>query len=158
MKDTTIVFLLRENPETADREILLAMKKRGSGEGKWNGVGGKLEEGESWEEGMIRETQEEIFVTPIKYLEIGDLRFTKAEVHSKVYLVYEWDGEPTESEEMRPQWFNENEIPYDEMWENDATWLPKILAGNYVAAEIGPNADGVSGVRMELVVLESRLF
>lgn len=34
MKKVTIVFLVR------DDKILLAMKKRGFGEGKWNGVGG----------------------------------------------------------------------------------------------------------------------
>ena len=50
----TVVFLIREN------QVLLAMKKRGFGEGKWNGVGGKLDPGETVEQALVRECQEEI--------------------------------------------------------------------------------------------------
>ena len=52
--ETTLLLLRKDN------EILLAKKKRGFGEGKYNGVGGKLEDGETPEEAMIRETEEEI--------------------------------------------------------------------------------------------------
>jgi 8-oxo-dGTP diphosphatase / 2-hydroxy-dATP diphosphatase len=44
-KEYTLVFCRRENSER--REILLGFKKRGFGAGKWNGFGGKLEDGES---------------------------------------------------------------------------------------------------------------
>jgi len=37
MKQTTIIFPIY------DDQVLLGMKKRGFGEGKWNGFGGKLE-------------------------------------------------------------------------------------------------------------------
>jgi hypothetical protein len=30
---------------------------------------------------------------------------------------------------MKPYWFNLDKIPYDEMWEDDRIWLPKILNG-----------------------------
>jgi 8-oxo-dGTP pyrophosphatase MutT (NUDIX family) len=36
------------------------MKKRGFGEGRWNGVGGKVEPGESIEAALIREAKEEV--------------------------------------------------------------------------------------------------
>lgn len=49
----TLAFLRREGA------ICLAMKKRGFGEGNWNGYGGKVEEGESIEEAVVREIQEE---------------------------------------------------------------------------------------------------
>jgi 8-oxo-dGTP diphosphatase/2-hydroxy-dATP diphosphatase len=35
-------------------EILLGLKKRGFGEGKWNGFGGKIESGESVIQAAIR--------------------------------------------------------------------------------------------------------
>ena len=54
MKLETTLCLLKK-----DNQILLAMKKRGFGEGKYNGVGGKIEEGETPEEGTIREIEEE---------------------------------------------------------------------------------------------------
>lgn len=35
-------------------KILLGYKKRGFGQGRWNGFGGKVEQGETVEEGAIR--------------------------------------------------------------------------------------------------------
>ena len=59
--ETTLCLLRKDN------KILLAMKKRGFGTGKYNGVGGKIENGETLNEAMIRETKEEIGVIPTKY-------------------------------------------------------------------------------------------
>jgi mutator protein MutT len=127
MKELTLVYLQR------DDEVLLAMKKRGFGEGRWNGVGGKLEPGESLDDGLVRECQEEIGVTPTQYKKVGELVF-KAYVNGKktdmrvhTYLCNEWEGEPTESEEVRPQWFKVSDIPYDGMWQDDEHWLPQVL-------------------------------
>ena len=52
-KVLTLVFLRREG------EVLLGMKKRGFGEGKWNGFGGKVEAGETIVEAAAREVREE---------------------------------------------------------------------------------------------------
>lgn len=57
----TLLFLIK------DDHVLLAMKKRGFGAGNWNGVGGKIEAGESIEQALVRECQEEIGVTPISW-------------------------------------------------------------------------------------------
>ena len=40
-------------------KVLLGMKKRGFGQGRWNGFGGKLHEGETIEQAAKRETFEE---------------------------------------------------------------------------------------------------
>ncbi|HAM37373.1 TPA: hypothetical protein DCP42_01480, partial [Patescibacteria group bacterium] len=58
LRQSTLCFLIR------DDEILLAMKKRGFGKDRWNGVGGKPDGEETILETAIRETQEEIEVTP----------------------------------------------------------------------------------------------
>lgn len=50
------------------------------------------------------------------------------------YLVRKWEGDPIETEEMKPQWFRTEEIPYDQMWSPDRYWLPKVLAGEKVKA------------------------
>ena len=132
--ETTLCLLKRNN------EILLAMKKRGFGEGKYNGVGGKIENNESPEQAMIRETEEEIKVTPIKYEKVGEIEFDEFYKENKqrlvfhLYLVYEWSGNPTESEEMSPKWFDINNIPYDKMFPDDKYWLPLILQGKKVKA------------------------
>ena len=134
MLETTLCLLKKDN------EILLAMKKRGFGEGKYNGVGGKIENGETPEEAMLRETQEEISVTPTKYEKVGFLEFDeyykgkKEKVAFHLYIVNEWTGDPTESEEMNPTWFDINDIPYDKMFPDDKYWLPLILEGKKIKA------------------------
>ena len=117
-----------------DGQVLLGMKKRGFGEGRWNGFGGKLQDGETIEEAAIRETQEECGLIAKSLMKIGRLDFEFQdkpghilEVH--VYSSGEFEGEMAESEEMLPQWFNEAEIPLEKMWPDDAHWFPLFLAG-----------------------------
>ncbi len=131
MRQASLIILKRGN------KILLAMKKRGFGKGRWNGVGGKpdKEKGESVLDSAYRETEEEIGVrikNP-KKLAIMDFFFPEVpkekefdqQVH--LFIVDEWEGEPVETEEMRPQWFDIKNIPYDKMWEDDKFWLPLVL-------------------------------
>ena len=129
-KACTLVFLLKEH------QILLAMKKRGFGSSRWNGVGGKIDPGETVEQAMIRETQEEIGVTPTAYTPVGFLEFSFpdgiVDMSAQVFVCTAWDGEPAESEEMAPEWFNINAIPYDDMWQDDRYWLPQVLEGKRI--------------------------
>lgn len=124
-----------------DDTVLLAMKKRGFGVGRWNGVGGKVEGEETIEEAMVRETQEEIGVTPTRFEKVGDIRFDeffKGEptlMHVHVFQATEWNGTPTESEEMAPRWFNVHDIPFNDMWPDDPYWLPQVLDGKKVSAD-----------------------
>lgn len=129
----TLLFLRRDN------EILLAMRKRGFGEGKWNGVGGKLEASETIEQALVRECEEEIGVTPHSWQQVAELDFVQdAEAddpwHMYVYafIANEWEGEPQESEEMAPKWYGITTIPYETMWEDDQYWLPQVLQGDKV--------------------------
>jgi len=40
-----------------------------------------------------------------------------------------YEGEVQESEEMKPQWYKINDIPYESMWKDDKFWLPMLLRG-----------------------------
>jgi 8-oxo-dGTP pyrophosphatase MutT (NUDIX family) len=117
------------------------MKKRGFGEGRWNGVGGKVEPGESIEAAMVRETREEIGVIPSVYDKVADIRFDEyfkgdpTLMHVHVFVATEWTGEPTESDEMAPQWFDTKAIPYTNMWSDDEFWLPHVLEGKKISAD-----------------------
>ena len=35
---------------------------------------------------------------------------------------------------MRPQWFGEDQIPFDQMWQDDKYWLPHFIKNKYVNA------------------------
>lgn len=114
-------------------KILLGMKKRSFGAGKWNGFGGKVKEGEEVHEAAKRETREEANIDLKDLRRVGVLDFSWAGkpdiLEVNIFRVGDFDGEPKESEEMRPQWFNIEEIPYDQMWPDDKHWMPLFLSG-----------------------------
>lgn len=136
LRQATLCFLVKDN------QILLAMKKRGFGKDKWNGVGGKPNPGEDIETTAIRETQEEIGVTPKSLKRVATLNFffppdlAKKDWNQQVcvFLCDFWEGEPEESEEMKPEWFKFSDIPYKYMWVDDIHWLPKVLEGKKLTA------------------------
>lgn len=128
----TICLVVKNN------RILLALKKRGFGKGKWNGTGGKPVPGETPPETAIRETEEEIRIVPRNLRHVANLHFRIdgiPEIYVYVFITKAFKGTPAETEEMVPQWFTFAEIPYDKMWNDDQYWLPKVLAGNFVCAE-----------------------
>jgi mutator protein MutT len=135
MKQVTLLFLRRKG------EILLAMKKRDFGKGNWNGVGGKVDRGETVSEAAVRECQEEIGVTPREFQLAGHLKFYAADdpnfLHDTViYVATEWEGELQTTDEMEPRWFAKNEIPYDQMWPDDEIWMPMLLKGQLFAGDV----------------------
>ncbi len=115
-----------------DRRVLLIHKKTGIGAGKINGPGGKLEPGESPLAAAIREVEEELHITPHAPEEMGVLRFAFRDglhLHCTVFRSAGYDGEPTETREARPEWFDFDSVPYDRMWADDIHWLPGMLEG-----------------------------
>lgn len=114
-----------------NNKILLGMKKRGFGAGRFNGFGGKVLAGEKVEEAAVRELEEEANIKSQEIKELGIINFEFQggedilEVH--VYSVLSYSGFISESEEMRPKWFNLDDIPYAKMWSDDKYWLPLFL-------------------------------
>ena len=56
-------------------KILLGEKKRGFAKGTLNGIGGKQDPGETIEQAMIRECEEEIGAKPVEYSQVGRINF-----------------------------------------------------------------------------------
>jgi 8-oxo-dGTP diphosphatase len=136
MKITTLACLIE------DGGVFLGVKKKRTGQGKLNGPGGHVEEGETEEEAMIRECQEEVNVTPTHYKKVGSVSYyfpAKPEINQtvKIYLVTKWRGHPEETDEMgQLQKYPANQLPLDKMWDNDKLWLPSVLDGKFVGGSV----------------------
>ena len=128
MNKLLTLCLVHQHPK-----VLLGMKKRGFGAGRWNGFGGKVSSGETIEEAARREMKEEAGLELKDISKVGIIEFEFQgnpeilEVH--IFRSLDFFGEPQESEEMKPQWFLVDAIPLESMWPDDKHWLPLFLAG-----------------------------
>jgi 8-oxo-dGTP diphosphatase len=122
----TLVFVFRGD------QVLLIDKKTGLGKGKVNAPGGKVDPGETPEAAAVRECREELHIS-VRNLEFcGEHCFQFVDgysIHVYVYRTRDFDGVPTETREAAPRWTPVEEIPFDEMWEDDRYWLPMVLSG-----------------------------
>lgn len=122
-----------------DERVLLGLKKRGFGAGRWNGFGGKVEAGESALQAAHREFTEETGAHASSLEPAGSLRFhfvgDPVVLRCHLFRGSAIKGEPKETEEMRPAWFSHSEVPYDIMWPDDRHWLPAFLDGKRIVGE-----------------------
>lgn len=134
--NTTLVLLMK------DGMVLLGEKKRGFAKGTLNGIGGKQDPGETIEQAMIRETQEEIGVTPIEYELLGKIHFDvwykgeRVNMFLNIYSSTVFEGVPVETEEMIPNWFEKDKIPFEKMLADDKLWMPYALQGKKFVGDV----------------------
>jgi len=125
------------------RRVLLGKKLRGFGTGFFNGYGGKVEPGEGVAAAAARELTEEAAIVATDLHRRGVLTFVWVdqpddpawEVH--VFGCTAFEGEPAETDEMSPAWFEGVEVdgkgtsvtglPFDRMWADDPQWYPLML-------------------------------
>ena len=138
MTHTTLVLLVKGTPIA---RVLLGYKKTGFGQGKYTGIGGKVEPGETIQETAVREIFEETTVTVSQHnlIDAGYLTFyfparPEWNLTSQIFLGREWVGHPQESQEIRPKWFDTNHLPFDTMWDDAIYWYPQVLQTQYIKA------------------------
>lgn len=148
------ICIIRNN-----QEVLLGLKKRGFGQGRWNGFGGHVETNEDIEEAAKREVYEESGLEVQQLREVGVIEFEFVddpeilEVH--IFVVTGFKGKPRETGEMRPQWFQLDKIPYGEMWPCDRQWLPELLEGKrFLAYFLYDNEVDCNILDSDLTVLD----
>ena len=127
----TLAFVVKDN------RVLLIHKKRGLGAGKINAPGGRLEPGETALQAAVRETREEVGVTPTGLEERAVLRFAFTDgygLECHVFVASGAEGTPVETDEALPFWCALDEIPFGKMWADDRVWLPLALEGRTLEA------------------------
>lgn len=109
-----------------DNDLLMGMKKVRFGAGNYNGFGGKLEEGETLEECIVREVKEESGLDLLEFEKRGIISFELDEYINEVHIFegLSWIGEAIETDEMAPIWLKIDDLPYDKMWKSDKIWHP----------------------------------
>lgn len=114
-----------------DGRVLLIRKKRGLGAGKINGPGGKVDPGETVEQCAARETSEELLIEPTGLRHAGRLLFQFTDGYGIDVTVFRADGfsgVPTETDEAIPIWADLDQVPFQEMWQDDELWFPYLLS------------------------------
>jgi 8-oxo-dGTP pyrophosphatase MutT (NUDIX family) len=155
MQEATLCLLIQGEPP---EKVLLGYKKVGFGAGKYTCFGGKIEAGETAVAAAVRELAEESGLEAgAQDLEaMGTLTFRfpwRPAWSQKVYVFVasRWRGHLGESREMIPAWFAVEAIPYADMWQDSAHWLPRILAGQRIRAyfTFGPDNERLDHVGIE---------
>lgn len=124
MKLSTLCYIRRDNQTLMLHRI---KKENDMHAGKWNGLGGKFEEGETPEECAIREIEEESGliakdITLKGFLTFPD--FSGGETwHVWLYLVTDFSGELIESGEGELAWIDDEKIYDLNLWEGDKIFI-----------------------------------
>lgn len=114
-------------------------KKNDVHEGKWNGLGGKLELGETPEECVIREVEEEaglIIKSPRMH---GFITFPlfdgKDDWYVFVFTADEFEGELLDSPEGRLEWIDDEKLLELNLWEGDRIFLKWLFQDKFFSAK-----------------------
>lgn len=148
-KDRAVLTFIR-----CEGRLLLIVKKRGLGQGKVNAPGGRIEPGETPEQAAVRETREEVGLTPCGLRPAGHLDFAFADGYSlscRVFMADTYTGTLMETDEAEPFWCAESDIPYDRMWADDRLWIPLMLEGSAFDAQFVFDGDRMLWHRMTLM-------
>ena len=126
---TTLCYLERE-----DSYLMLdrIKKENDANQGKYVGIGGKFEDGESPEECILRECREETGLTLTDYRYRGLVTFVSdrwGAEYMHLFTATGWTGEETVCDEGELRWISKADLMQLPMWEGDAVFLKLLEDG-----------------------------
>lgn len=136
MQLATLCYVINKN------NILMlhrVKKKNDVHEGKWNGLGGKFENGETPEECVIREVKEESGLLLENPKLHGFITFPMfdgiKDWYVFVFTADKFTGTLIDSQEGKLEWIPNNKLLELNLWEGDRTFIPWLLDDKFFSAK-----------------------
>lgn len=136
MQLATLCYVMKDN-----KTLMLFRNKKPNDvhEGKWNGLGGKFEKGETPEECVIREVKEESGLM-IKNPKLhGIITFPmfdgKKDWYVFMFTVKDFEGELIDSNEGKLEWIENKKLLDLNLWEGDKIFIPWLFQEKYFSAK-----------------------
>lgn len=123
MKNTTLCYVEQDGKYLM---LLRNKKKQDENAGKWIGVGGKFEEGESPQDCLLREVQEETGLRLTQYRFRGIVTFVSDRYETEymhLFTAHGFEGELIPCDEGELRWVEKDEVLSLPLWEGDREFL-----------------------------------
>ena len=136
MKLATLCYAVRDN-----KTLMLYRNKKENDyhEGKWNGLGGKLEQGETPEECAVREMKEETGLDVKKLHLKGMITFPMFDSvddwYVFLFVIDEFSGELIDSPEGHLEWIDNDKLFDLNLWDGDRYFLPWLYQDKFFSAK-----------------------
>ncbi|MBQ9233123.1 MAG: 8-oxo-dGTP diphosphatase [Lachnospiraceae bacterium] len=123
---TTLCYIIK------DKKMLMMLrnkKEQDVNEGKWIGVGGHFEFGESPDECLLREVNEETGLNLTEYRARGIITFCYGDIveYMHLYTADEFTGELTDCDEGELSWIDIDKVMELNLWEGDRIFLKLLI-------------------------------
>ncbi len=136
MKLATLCYIQKDG-----KTLMLYRNKKENDyhEGKWNGLGGKFEPGESPEECAVREIEEEsgLIVKNIKMK--GFITFPmfdgKEDWYVFAFVIDKFESELIDSPEGQLEWIPNNKLKELNLWDGDQIFIPWLFQEKFFSAK-----------------------
>jgi 8-oxo-dGTP diphosphatase len=136
MKFATLCYVRREGQTLMVHRI---KKINDMHAGKWNGLGGKLEPGETPEECAIREVQEEAGLIAKHLIFRGMITFpgfaNDEDWYTFIFVIDDFDGQLIESPEGNLEWINDADLFNLNLWGGDKIFLHWLEREEFFSAK-----------------------
>jgi 8-oxo-dGTP diphosphatase len=138
MKLATLCYVMDRKTEST-LMIHRVKKQNDYHEGKWNGLGGKFEQGESPEDCAIREIEEECGLKVKSVTMKGFITFPmfdgKEDWYVFLFTANDFTGELIDSNEGNLAWIKNNKLTDLNLWDGDKIFIPWLFNDKYFSAK-----------------------
>lgn len=138
MKLATLCYVINKQ-NTATLMIYRNKKKNDYHEGKWNGLGGKFDPGETPEECAVREIKEESGLNVKSIIMKGFITFPlfdgKDDWYVFIFTTNDFTGTMIDSPEGKLEWIANDKLLELNLWEGDTIFIPWLFQDKFFSAK-----------------------